>query len=78
MTGPAKLNEFYAAEDPARQLLEGLGCTYLPWEVLAAERGDERSVPTEHPLESVRLYSMDYAGTGQLIAAPRQWERGTR
>ena len=44
MTSPAKLNEFHAAEDPARRLLERLGWTYVPREALAAERGDEREV----------------------------------
>ena len=44
MTSPAKLNEFHAAEDPARRLLERLGWTYIPREALAAERGDEREV----------------------------------
>ncbi len=44
MTSPAKLNEFNHAEEPARQLLERLGWTYVPRETLAAERGDEREV----------------------------------
>ena len=44
MTTPAKLNEFNHAEDPARQLLERLGWTYVPREALAAERGNEREV----------------------------------
>ena len=44
MTSPAKLNEYNHAEEPARRLLEKLGWTYVPREVLAAERGDEREV----------------------------------
>ena len=44
MTTSAKLNEFNHAEDPARQLLERLGWTYVPREALAAERSDEREV----------------------------------
>ena len=44
MTTPSKLNEYNHAEDPARQLLERLGWTYVPRETLAAERGDEREV----------------------------------
>ena len=44
MTTPAKLNEFNAAENPARRLLERLGWTYLHREALAAERGNERAV----------------------------------
>ena len=41
---PNRLNEFNHAEDPARQLLERLGWTYVPREALAAERSDEREV----------------------------------
>ena len=44
MTSTAKLNEYNHAEEPARQLLEQLGWTYVPREALAAERGDEREV----------------------------------
>ena len=44
MTHPAKLNELHHAENPARELLEKLGWTYVPRETLAAERGDEREV----------------------------------
>ena len=44
MTTSAKLNEYNQAEDPARQLLERLGWTYVPREALAAERSDEREV----------------------------------
>lgn len=39
-----RLDEFSQAEDPARELLEHLGWTYLPGEILIAERGDEREV----------------------------------
>ncbi len=35
MTTPAKLNELNHAEEPARRLLEGLGRTYVPREMLA-------------------------------------------
>ena len=41
---PNRLNEFHHAEDPARQLLDRLGWTYVPREALAAERSDEREV----------------------------------
>ena len=44
MTSTAKLNEYNHAEEPARRLLEQLGWTYVPREVLASERGDEREV----------------------------------
>ena len=44
MTAPAKLNELNHAEEPARRLLEGLGWKYVPRELLAAERGDQREV----------------------------------
>ncbi|MGD9715009.1 MAG: hypothetical protein AB7V46_23555 [Thermomicrobiales bacterium] len=39
MTTPDKLVELTHAEEPVRQLLERLGWTYVPREVLAAERG---------------------------------------
>ena len=44
MVTPAKLNEYNHAEEPAHVLLERLGWTYVPREVLAAERSDERNV----------------------------------
>ena len=44
MTSPARLNELTAAENPARELLERLGYSYVPREVLAAEREGEREV----------------------------------
>ena len=44
MVTPAKLNEYKHAEEPAHALLERLGWTYVPREVLAAERSDERDV----------------------------------
>ena len=44
MTSPAKLNELNLAENPARELLERLGWTYVPRETLAVERDDERDV----------------------------------
>ena len=44
MVTPAKLNEYNHAEEPARVLLEWLGWIYVPREVLAAERSDERDV----------------------------------
>ena len=44
MTSPSKLNEYNHAEEPARELLERLGWTYVPRDVLAPERGDQRDV----------------------------------
>ena len=44
MTSPSKLNEYNHAEEPARVLLERLGWTYIPRDVLAEERGDQRDV----------------------------------
>ena len=41
---PSKLNEYNHAEEPARLLLERLGWTYVPRDVLAPERGDQRNV----------------------------------
>ena len=43
-TSPSKLNELNYAETPALALLEQIGWTYLPREVLAQERGDQRDV----------------------------------
>ena len=44
MTAFNTLDELSHAENPARALLEKLGWTYVPREVLAAERDDEREV----------------------------------
>lgn len=44
MTPSEKLNEFNHAEEPARTLLVRLGYSYVPREILAAERSDERGV----------------------------------
>ncbi|MEX1023213.1 MAG: type I restriction endonuclease subunit R [Dehalococcoidia bacterium] len=44
MTISDRLNELNHAETPARELLERLGYAYVPREVLAAEREDERGV----------------------------------
>ena len=55
MPTPNKLNEFNHAEDPARQLLERLGWTYVPRESLAVERGGEREVLLDSILRSALL-----------------------
>ena len=55
MTTPNKLNEFHHAEDPARQLLERLGWTYVPRESLTVERGGEREVLLDSILRSALL-----------------------
>ena len=44
MTDTDRLNELNHAENPARELLEQLGYAYVPREVLAGEREDERGV----------------------------------
>ncbi len=41
MSQPAKLNALHHVENPARELLEKLGWTYVPPETLAAEHGGE-------------------------------------
>ena len=38
MTSLSRLNELTAAEGPARELIERLGYTHMPREVLTAER----------------------------------------
>ena len=55
MTTPAKLNEYNHAEEPARQLLERLGWTYVPRSALAAERGGEREVLLKGRLRAALL-----------------------
>ena len=55
MTTPSKLNELNHAEDPARRLLERLGWSYMPREVLASERGGEREVLLKGRLRAALL-----------------------
>ena len=55
MVTPAKLNEYKHAEEPAHVLLERLGWTYVPREVLAAERSDERDVLLKRRLRMALL-----------------------
>ena len=54
-TSPAKLNELNHAEEPARALLEQLGWTYVPRDVLSQERGDQRDVLLRGRLKSALL-----------------------
>ena len=55
MTTASKMNEFDYVEDPARQLLERLGWTYVPGTQLAEERGDERDVLLKNRLRKALL-----------------------
>ena len=55
MTGTDRLDELSHAEDPARELLEKLGWTYVPREILAAERDDERAVVLKGRLRKALL-----------------------
>ena len=55
MTTPNMLNEFNHAEDPARRLLENLGWTYVPAEMLASERATEREVLLKDRLRAALL-----------------------
>ncbi len=55
MTGTDRLDELSHAENPARELLEKLGWTYVPREVLAAERDDEREVLLKERLRRALL-----------------------
>ena len=52
---PTNLDEFSQAEVPARRLLEDLGWSYAPYDVLAAERGSEREVLLKVRLRSALL-----------------------
>ena len=70
MTTPNKLNESHHAEDPARRLLERLGWTYVPAELLAAERPYERDVLLQGRLRAalVRLnHGLTDAQADQVI-----------
>ena len=55
MTTPSKLNEYNQAEEPARSLLERLGWSYVPRDVLAAERSGEREVLLKGRLRAALL-----------------------
>ena len=55
MTSPSKLNEYNHAEEPARLLLERLGWTYVPRDVLAPERGDQRNVLLKSRLKAALM-----------------------
>ena len=60
MTTPSALNEYSQAEEPARILLELLGWTYVPREVLALERGGEREVLLKERLRASLLRLNDW------------------
>ena len=77
MVTPAMLNESTHAEDPARQLLEQMGWTYVPREALAAERSGEREVLLKaaaegRPVASQRVADRGSGGAGHLRAGARQ------
>ncbi len=55
MFAPSKLNELNHAEDPARQLLERLGWTYIDRGELAVGRNDEREVLLKEGLRDALL-----------------------
>ena len=65
MTTLAKFNELNHAEDPARQLLERLGWTYTPRDVLAMERNDEREVLLKGRLRAALLRLNDWLTEAQ-------------
>ncbi|HXH20441.1 MAG TPA: type I restriction endonuclease subunit R [Dehalococcoidia bacterium] len=55
MTTPARINELNQAELPAVELLRKLGYTFVPREVLAAERNGEREVLLKARLKAALL-----------------------
>ena len=65
MPTPNKINELNHAEDPARQLLERLGWTYVPRDSLAAERGGEREVLLKGRLRAALLRLNEWLTEGQ-------------
>ena len=82
MTSSAKPNELSLAENPARELLERLGWTYVPRETLAAERDDERDVLLHGRLTAALMRLNQWMTEDQAqrvifnLAAPRR--DGTR
>jgi len=64
-TTPAALNEYNAAELPARELLEKLGWTYAPRETLSEERNNEREVLLKDRLHTA-LLRLNQWMTGRL------------
>ena len=69
MATPTKLNEYNHAERPARQLLKRLGWTYVPREVLAAERSGEREVLLRGRLRQAMLRLNEWITEGQAERA---------
>ena len=51
-----KLTELNEAEEPAKELLRRLGYTYVPREILAEERDNEREVLLKGRLPLAALY----------------------
>ena len=65
MATPHKLNEYYLAEAPARELLERLGWLYLSKEQLAPERSGDREVLLKGHLRSALLRLNEWMDDGQ-------------
>ena len=74
----AKLNEFNHAEDPARQLLEHLGWTYVLREELAAERDDEGEVLLKGRLRRALLLLNEWLTGAQADRAIFELEQHRR
>ncbi len=55
MAPTSRINEYSQAEEPARDLLERLGWSYVPREALAAERSKEREVLLKGRLRAALL-----------------------
>ena len=75
MTAPAKLDELHHAENPAWELLEKLGWTYVPREALATERADEREVLLKGRLRRALLRLNDWMTESQAEWVAAELER---
>src|SRR5947208_2027304 len=75
MTSVERLNEFNHAEEPARKLLAQLGYEYIPREVLASERADEREVALKPRLKRALLRLNEWMTEEQAERVIFQLER---
>ena len=62
---PTNLDELSQAEEPARQLLEALGWSYVPRDVLARERSSEREVLLKVRLRAALLRLNEWMTEGE-------------
>ncbi len=78
MTTPPRSTSTARPKEPARVLLERLGCAYVPRETLAAERSREREVLLKGRLRAALLRLNDWLTEEQAeraisISTPWVW-----